>query len=105
MNTRPQEKSGISSVNHDFKVGNRIVGVNPSSRESIVGRIVSRAAKSTGKYKNCFNVKKYSDGSIDWINLDKLDGLKNMPDNVEMLVMYNFEEVCVAKEKEIQNWS
>ena len=28
-----------------------------------------------------------------------------MPDNVEMLVMYNSEEVCVAKEKEIQIWT
>ena len=27
-----------------------------------------------------------------------------MPDNVEMLVMYNSEEFCVAEEKEIQNW-
>ena len=104
LNTTSQENSVISSVNKDFKVGNRIEGVDPSSGESIVGRIVSRAGKSTGKYKNCFNVKKDSDGSIDWINLDQLDGLKNVPDNVEMLVMYNSEEVCVAKEKEIQNW-
>ena len=82
LNTASQENSSISSVNQDFKVGNRIEGVDPSSGESIVGRIVSRAGKSTGKYKNCFNVKKDSDGSIDWIKFDKLDGLKNVSDNV-----------------------
>ena len=65
LNTTSQEKCAISSVNHDFKGGNRIEGVDPSSGESIVCRIVSKAGKSTGKYKNCFNVKKNSGGSID----------------------------------------
>ena len=45
FNTTSQEKSDISAFNHDFKVRNRREGVDPSSGESIVGRIVSREGK------------------------------------------------------------
>ena len=86
------------------KVGQRIQGLDTSSGEIISGKIISRAGKSGGKYKNCFNIKNDSDGNIDWYNLDNLSELKTVPDDVEMFIMFSSEEVIAAKNKEIENW-
>ena len=87
-----------------FKVGNRLQCFDPESGEVISGKLVSRAGKATGKYKNCFNLQRDSDGSVDWIDLSKVEQLKEIPDEQEMLVLYNSSDVALAKEKEMENW-
>jgi hypothetical protein len=89
-----------------LKVGHRIEGVETESGEYVSGKIVSRAGKSTGKFKNCFNVQKDNDNSVDWYNFDKdFNEWNIVPDDVEMLVLFNSDEVWSAKIKEIENWN
>ena len=37
----------------------------------ILGKILSRAGKATGKYKHCYNIKYIFDVSTGWINFNK----------------------------------
>ena len=93
-----------ASAQKVFRVGDRIQGIDKSSGEYVSGKISSRAGKSTGKHKNCFNLKLDSDGSVQWYDFDKIDDLRNVPDSAEMIVMFNNDKVTEAKEKEIANW-
>ena len=88
----------------EFKSGDRVKGIDSNSGDFITGKIVSRAGKASGKFRNCFNVKLDSDGSIQWFDLDKFDSVNKVPDKVEVVVFYNNEEVSLAKEQEIKNW-
>ena len=65
---------------------------------------MSRAGKSTGKYKNCYNFKNDLDGNIDWINVDNLSDINVLTDDVENVVMFNSVDVCNAKDTELDNW-
>ena len=87
------------------KVGQRIQGIISETGEFLSGKLISRAGKSTGKFKNCFNIQKDSDGSIDWIDLDRqFDEWNVVPDEEEMLIFFNSSEVASVKEKELKNW-
>ena len=86
------------------KIGQRITGVNSSTGEHIAGKIVSRTGKATGKYKNCYNLQRDIDGSIEWIDLKDVNSLTVVPNEQEMLVMFNSDDVISAKELEINNW-
>lgn len=87
------------------KVGQRIQGVHKISGELKSGRVLSRAGKSTGKYKDCYNVKWDLDGSESWVDVrEDFSDLQVMEDNVEMMVLFNSEEVLCAKKKEIKSW-
>ena len=87
-----------------YKVGDRIRGIDSESGQYISGKIQSRAGKATGSFKNCFNVKLDTNGSVQWFDLQKLESLTKIPDEVESAVLYNSDEVGKAKESEIQNW-
>ena len=101
----PQQNSNLSAIGRKPKVGLRIQGVHSETGELVSGKIVSRAGKSTGKYKNCFNLESDSDGTTSCINLDQdLSSWKVVSDEEEMLVLFNSTEVVNAKEKEIANW-
>lgn len=87
------------------KVGQRIKGIDQSSGEWISGKIVSRAGKATGKFKNRYNIKKDSDGNVGWVDLDRdFSSWETVDDDIEMLVFFNTDEVMQAKKKEIDNW-
>ena len=85
--------------------GDRIKAVLSDSGEIVSGKLLSRAGKATGLYKNCFNVKRDSDGVIQWYNFDKdFSECEIQGDEVEMLILFNSEEVESAKRKEFENW-
>ena len=87
------------------RVGQRIQGVHKISGELKSGRILSRAGKATGKYKNCYNVKWDSDGTEGWIDVSKdLSDLQVLNEDVEMVVLFHSDETMDAKRKELKNW-
>ncbi|KAK3875456.1 hypothetical protein Pcinc_019668 [Petrolisthes cinctipes] len=86
-------------------VGHCIQGIHSESGELVSGRIVTRVGKATGKYKHCYNLKRDSDGSIGWVDLENdFSTWKVVDDNPEMLVLINLEDVLCAKDNEIANW-
>ena len=112
-NDQLQSNNGMSEQNRvtitekpiKVKVGQRIKGIQRDSGEIMCGKLVSRAGKATGKFKNCFNMQKDSDGTVEWFDLKK-DFLEFeiIDDDVELVVFFNSEEVICAKEKEIDSW-
>lgn len=88
-----------------MRVGERFEGCHSRTGERFTGKILSRAGKASGKYKNCFNVQKDSDGSIDWFDFDKdFTEVIKIHDEEEVLVTTYSDTVQYAKEQEIQNW-
>ena len=65
---------------------------------------MSRAGKATGKYKNCFNIERDDDGSVEWMNFDGVECVEIIPESEDRIVMFNSDETSKAKESEIQNW-
>lgn len=93
------------SARASLKIGLRIEGLEKQSGEYVSGTIISRAGKASGKYKNCFNIRKDQDNSVDWYNFDEdFDDWSVVADEVEMLVLFNSDDVWSAKQSEIQNW-
>ena len=88
-----------------LKIGVRFEGKDNASGETYTGKIVSRAGKATGKYRNCFNVQKDSDKSVIWVDFDSdISNVKQIPDAEEVLISYNSDAVMDAKRREIENW-
>lgn len=87
------------------RVGDRITGVDKQTGEQISGKLHSRAGKVGSKHSFCWNVEK-NDGSIGWYDLKKdVIDLQNVPDNEELMILFNNEDVRKAKEKEMANWN
>ena len=101
------EPEGVSVPEQPSRLtaGQRIQGIRKDSGELVSGRVVSRAGKATGKYKDCYNFRWDSDGSISWADLSRdFSTWKIVGEGTEMMILFNSEEVMCAKEKEIQNW-
>ena len=45
-----------------------------------------------------------SDGFTGWMDLSKVNDLALVPDDVEMIIMFNSEAVTRAKQKEVDKW-
>ena len=87
------------------KVGLRMQGVHTGTGELFSGKIISRAGKSTGKYKNCFNVKSDVDGELKWVNFDNdFSTWKVTEEDENMLILFSSDVITEAKEKEVANW-
>lgn len=85
--------------------GQRIQGIRVESGELVSGCVMGRAGKATGKYKDCYNFRWDSDGSISWADVNKdFSTWEVVDDDTEMLVLFNSEEVLCAKEREIKSW-
>ena len=88
-----------------IKSGQRFKGILHDSGEVISGRVLGRAGKAKGQYKDCFNIEKDTDGSLGWVDFGKdFSEWQIVADDVELLVLFNSDEVMVAKMKEIENW-
>ena len=61
----PDLNNRTISCEYNLKVGQRISSTHVRGGELMSGKILSRAGRATGKYKNCFNVQKDSDEKID----------------------------------------
>ena len=87
-----------------YKTGERVRGILAQSGQYISGKIHSRAGKSTGAYRNCFNIEK-EDQSISAYDLVKdFDKIEKVSDETELLIFYSSEAVEEAKSKELRNW-
>ena len=78
--------------------------MSSTTGQLISGKVLSRAGKASGKYKNCYNIRYDSDGNIGWIDLKDINSLSTITDSKEMLMMFNTDEVLKAKNAEIANW-
>ena len=89
----------------NLKIGERVSGIHLGSGELVTGKIVSRAGKVTGRNKNCYNIQRDSDNNVQWYDLVKdFHELTIIPDEAELLVLFNSDAVMAAKECEILNW-
>ena len=101
----PAEINASITNSKQAKAGLRIKGIMRDSGELVSGKLISRAGKATGQYKNCFNLQKDSDGDIQWIDLEKdLLEYEVISDEVEMVVLFNTDSVMEAKRSEMNNW-
>ncbi|KAK7044274.1 hypothetical protein SK128_025055 [Halocaridina rubra] len=65
----------------------RIQVIRRESGELMSGRVVSRAGKATGKYKDCYNFRWDSDGSISWVDLNRDFSIwKIVDEGTEMII-------------------
>ena len=84
-------------------MGKRFKAINSETGERLSGDILSRAGKATGKYKDCYNIRNDSDGSIDFIELKNLEDFEHVEEDVEMLIIFNDSDVKAATELERKN--
>ena len=97
------EKNVIDVRN--LKTGQRFQGFDSQSGEHISGRIISRAGKVKGSNKYCYNVKRDDlSGRIHWINMENIQDLTFVPDDSQMIVLFNTNAIRNAKEKELAKW-
>ena len=87
-----------------WKKGQRFQGIDDITGEHISGKILNRAGKVRGANRDCYNIRRDSDGWQGWLNLRSIKDLSVVPDTTEMIILFNSNEVAIAKEKEIQNW-
>ena len=85
-------------------MGKRFKAIHSETDERLSGVILSRVGKATGKYKDCYNIRNDSDGSIDFIELKNLQDFEHAEEEVEMLILFNNSDVKATKELERKNW-
>nr|CAB3262901.1 uncharacterized protein LOC100184952 [Phallusia mammillata] len=73
-------------------------------------KVLSRAGKATGKFKNSFNVEYVTPddlkGKMAWVNFDNVEDLCVLPENVDIIdeVYHTDVSFQVAKEEELKSW-
>ena len=84
-------------------IGQRIEFVDLDGQTKIA-KVSSRAGKSTGKYKFCYNIETPS-GENKWLDLFRdVQKWKPLPDENDVLITYENNKVTEAKKKELDNW-
>ena len=93
VNETADEEHTDADVNHGEgksirpKPGMKFEGIRNSTGEYFSGKIISRAGKSTGKYKDWYNVKADADGSVSCVEFnDELIEWKELAEEIEVLV-------------------
>ena len=87
------------------KVGKRYEITLADSDEKMNVRILSRAGKATGKYKDCYNYRNEGNGQESWIDFGKdVSGIREMLEDEEIMIMISDEKTMEAKRKEIESW-
>ena len=85
------------------RIGERIQFVDKEG-ENCVAKVVSRAGKATGQYKYCYNIEK-TNGDQEWIDLYRnVQKWRSMPNDNDVLITCNNDNVHRAKMKELVNW-
>ena len=72
-----------TDVNFRLNRGNRIVFRHPETNEEIRGRVVNRAGKSTGRYKDWWNIENLDTGETASHDVSKIDEIRHMEDEQE----------------------
>ena len=101
-----QTSESASGQQGEFRVriGQRFRGISNDTGEVFSGKVLSRGGKAKGRYKHWYNVKR-DDGTIQSVDFkESLRDLEEVPEDVEMIVFFNTDEVTAAKEKEFISW-
>ena len=99
-----QCKIRVEDKSRVWKKGERFQGIDSETGEYISGKIMYRAGKVTGTNKDYYNIERDSDGWQGCINMTKIKDLSLVPEETEVIILLNNNEVYLAKLKEIQNW-
>ena len=87
------------------KVGKRYEITLAESNEKMNVKILSRAGKATGKYKDCYNYHNESNGEESWIDFGKdVSKIREMQEDEEVMITISDEKTMEAKRKEIDSW-
>ena len=88
-----------------LKAGQRIKGMLNSTGSNFSGKVIGRSGKSTGIHKNCYNIRCDNNASeTSYDVLKEFCNLELVPDDTELLVLYNSDAVSEAKMNEVKNW-
>ena len=98
------KKQKYSSTVGVWKKGQRFQGIDVKNGEYVSGKIISRAGKVKESNKDCYNIERDQDGYKGCFDLNNIKDLSLVPDETEMVVLFNNNAVNLAKEKEIQSW-
>lgn len=108
--TNQSESTLSKSVSKIRNILHKTVRFFNSDGVSCTAKVLSRAGKATGRYKNSFNVEFMTPndliGKLTWVDFDKVNDLTVLPEHVDVVdEIYNcdvsFQE---AKEEELRSW-
>ena len=99
---RKQCKTRVEDKSRVWKKGERFQGIVSETGEYISGKIMNRAGKVTGTNKDYYNIERDSDGWQGCINMKTIRDLSLVPEETEVIILLNNNEVYLAKLKEIQ---
>ena len=87
------------------KIGKRYEITLADSNERMNIKILSRAGKSTGKYKSCYNFQNEGNGEESWSDFEKdVSETREMQADEEIMITISDERTMEAKKKEIASW-
>ena len=98
-NTEQRNKNPVN-----LTVGQRIKAISSDRGKLFSGKIMSRAAKVSGKYKHWYNIET-DESTIKSMDVQRyLQSIEEIGEDVEMLGLFNFTDVLSPKEKKVQSW-
>ena len=81
-----ENRREAGAADSKMSVGTRFQGVDSGTGELFSGTIVSRAEKTKGKFKHCYNVRYDSNGHLGWLNVSQIENVKTMRNDEETQV-------------------
>ena len=96
----PLIEASRTGVRHRcWKTGERFEGRDFETGEVVAGTILSRAGKTTGVNRHCYNIRN-NQGWTGWYDMSTLEDLQLVDESSEMLVLFCSDEVSKAKERD-----
>ena len=87
------------------KCGKRYEVTLADSNEKINVKILSRAGKVTGRYRDCYNYCNEHNGQEDWMDFGKdVSDMREIREDEEIMITITDDKTMEAKRKEITNW-
>ena len=104
-NENNEEQRNVQTIEiQNLKGGQRFQGIDKNTGQHISGKILNRAGKVKGSNKHCYNVETDSTGWRGWVDMKNIKDLQLLPDESQIIILFNSAEVSKAKEMEIKNW-
>ena len=100
VKTNKKSKSTIGL----WEAGQRFQGIDSLTGKYLSGKITSSTGQAKGSNKDVYNVMLDQNGHQGCMDLSSINKLSVVPDNIEMLVLFNNNAVAEAKDKELRNW-
>ena len=87
------------------KVGKRYEVTLKDSNERKAVKILSRAGKATGKFKNCYNYRNEENGEETWMDfVNDINEIREISDEEEIMITCTKEKTMEVKSREIASW-